>query len=155
MNKHELGGDVRYAGGKVEEAVGDLIGNREMQANGVKNQVVGGAENLLGRAQSVAGDVADATASLIERARDRAADLVGRSGKDLGHEADKAERDLRRGAKHAEHELRHGANRAEKELRRGARRAEAAVRRDAPVWAVIAALAGGYAIGALIHGRRA
>ncbi len=133
MNKHELGGDVRYAGGKVEEAVGDLIGNREMQANGVKNQVVGGAENLLGRAQSVAGDVADVTASLIERARDRAADLVGRSSKDLGHEADKAERELRRGAKHA----------------------KAAVHGDAPVWAVIAALAGGYAIGALIHGRRA
>lgn len=144
MNKHELGGDVRYAGGKVEEAVGDLIGNREMQANGVKNQVAGGAENLIGRAQAMAGDVADATSSLIDRARDRAADLVGRSGKDLRDGADKAE-----------HELRHGAQKAEKELRRGAKRAEAAVRGDAPVWAVIAALAGGYAIGALIHGRRA
>lgn len=148
MNKHELGGDVRYAGGKVEEAVGDLIGNREMQANGVKNQVAGGAENLIGRAQAMAGDVADATSSLIDRARDRAADLVGRSGKDMG-------KDLRDGADRAEHELRHGARKAEKELRRGAKRAEAAVRGDAPVWAVIAALAGGYAIGALIHGRRA
>ncbi len=148
MNKHELGGDVRYAGGKVEEAVGGLIGDREMQANGVKNQVAGGAESLLGRAQAMAGEVADATSLLIDRARDRAADLVGRSGKDVG-------KDLRDGADRAEHELRHGARRAEKELRRGAKRAEAAVRGDAPVWAVIAALAGGYAIGALIHGRRA
>jgi uncharacterized protein YjbJ (UPF0337 family) len=153
MNKHELSGDVRYAGGKVEKAVGDLVGNREMQANGVKNQVAGGAENLIGRAQAVAGDVADATASLIDRARDRAADLVGRSGKDVGGKD--VGKDLRDGADKAEHELRHGARKAEKELRRGAKRAEAAVRGDAPVWAVIAALAGGYAIGALIHGRRA
>lgn len=148
MNKHELSGDVRYAGGKVEKAVGDLVGDREMQANGLKNQVAGGAENLIGRAQAVAGDVADATASLIDRARDRAADLVGRSGKDVG-------KDFEDGADKAAHELRHGARKAEKELRRGAKDVKAAVRGDAPVWAVIAALAGGYAIGALIHGRRA
>lgn len=148
MNKHELGGDVRYAGGKVEKAVGDLVGDREMQANGVKNQIAGGAENLLGRAQAVAGDVADATASLIDRARDRAADLVGRSGKDVGD-------DLRDGADKAGHDLRHGARKAETALHRGAKDARAAVRGEAPVWAVIVALAGGYAVGALIHGRRA
>lgn len=144
MNKHEVHGSVRYAGGKVEKAVGDLVGSRDLQVDGVVDQVAGGAENMFGRAQSVAGEVADATPSLIDHARDRASRFLGRSG-----------RDLREGVQKAEHELRHGARKAETELRRGARRAGAAVRGDAPLWWTLAALAGGYALGALIHGRRA
>ncbi|WP_230483211.1 CsbD family protein [Sphingomonas sp. Leaf21] len=121
MNKHELRGDARYLGGKVEKAVGDVVDSRDWKVAGVKDQVVGGAEHLYGRAQSVAGNIADATPSLIEEARERTGDALERS------------RDLA--------------------TREGRRAADAVRGNSAAAWAVGAAVLG-YAIGALIHGRR-
>lgn len=79
MNKHEVHGGARYVGGKVEKAVGDVAERRDWQTDGVLNQVAGAAENLLGRAQSVASDVADATPGLIEEARERIGDATDRA----------------------------------------------------------------------------
>lgn len=121
MNKHELRGDARYIGGKVEKAVGDAVNSRDWKVAGVKDQVAGGAEHLLGRVQSLAGNIADATPSLIEEARERTSDALERS-------RDVATRD-------------------------GRRAVEAVRANDTIAWAVGAAVAG-YAIGALIHGRR-
>ncbi|WP_341209556.1 CsbD family protein [uncultured Sphingomonas sp.] len=79
MNKHELHGGARYVGGKVEKAIGDVADRRDWQADGVLNQVAGGAENLFGRAQSIAGDAADMTPGLIEEARERIGDAADRA----------------------------------------------------------------------------
>ena len=79
MNKHELHGGARYLGGKVEKAIGDTVDSRDWQVSGVKDQVAGGAENLFGRAQSIAEDVADATPGLIEEARGKAGDVAARA----------------------------------------------------------------------------
>ncbi|MBY9062013.1 CsbD family protein [Sphingomonas yunnanensis] len=76
MNKHELHGGARYVGGKVEKAIGDTVDSRDWQVSGVKDQFAGGAENLFGRAQSIAEDVADATPGLIEEAREKAGDVA-------------------------------------------------------------------------------
>lgn len=79
MNKHELHGGARYLGGKVEKAIGDTVDSRDWQVSGVKDQVAGGTENLFGRAQSIADDVADATPGLIQEARDKAGDAAARA----------------------------------------------------------------------------
>jgi ElaB/YqjD/DUF883 family membrane-anchored ribosome-binding protein len=79
MNKHEVHGGARYLGGKVEKAVGDVVEKRDWQVGGVVNQVAGGAENMFGRAQSVAEDVADATPHLIDEAREKIGDVADRS----------------------------------------------------------------------------
>lgn len=79
MNKHELHGGARYLGGKVEKAIGDTVDSRDWQVSGVKDQVAGGAENLFGRAQSIADDVADATPGLIQEAREKAGDAAARA----------------------------------------------------------------------------
>ncbi|KQN26629.1 hypothetical protein ASE86_11180 [Sphingomonas sp. Leaf33] len=79
MNKHEIHGGARYVGGKIEKAVGDAVDSRNWQVDGVVNQVAGAAENMFGRAQSVAEDVADATPGLIEHAREKLGDAADRT----------------------------------------------------------------------------
>ena len=79
MNKHELHGGARYVGGKVEKAIGDVADQRDWQADGVLNQIAGGAENLFGRAQSIANDAADMTPGLIEDARLRIGEAADRA----------------------------------------------------------------------------
>ncbi len=79
MNKHEIHGGARYVGGKVEKAVGDAVGSRDWQVDGVVDQVAGGAENLFGRTQSIAADIADTTPHLIDTAREKAGEAADRS----------------------------------------------------------------------------
>lgn len=124
MNKHELHGNARHFGGKVEKAIGDAVDSRDWKVAGVTDQVAGSAEHLFGRAQSVAGEVADATPSLIEEARERIGDATDRSVA---------------------------------AARRGSEKAVDAVRANNGnngVFSAIAAALGGYALAALIHGRR-
>lgn len=85
MNKHELHGGARYVGGKVEKAVGDVAERRDWQSDGVLNQIAGGAENLLGRAQSVASDVAEMAPGVIDDARERIGDAVDQAGAAARH----------------------------------------------------------------------
>ncbi len=124
MNRDELQGGARYVGGKVEKAIGDAVDSRDWKVAGVTDQVAGSAEHMFGRAQSVAGDIADATPSLIEEARERIGDATDRSVAAARRGSDKAVQAVR-------------ANNGN----------------NGVVWAVVAAL-GGYAVAALIHGRR-
>jgi uncharacterized protein YjbJ (UPF0337 family) len=88
MNSDEFEGGVRYVGGKVGKAAGDALGKREWQADGVVDQVAGGAQNLYGRAKSVIGDAVDHAPELTAQARERlkaageqVADVATRNGK--------------------------------------------------------------------------
>ena len=132
MNKNELHGGARYLGGKVEKAVGDAVGSREWQVDGVVDQVAGGAENLYGRARGIAEDAVDAAPGFVDEAKER-----------LGDAADRT-RDI--------------ADRAGDAAARGTRAANAAVSNNPASWAVFAALGagiGGYLLGWLIDGERA
>lgn len=73
VNKHEVQGEARYVAGKVEATVGDALGRDDWQVSGVRDQVVGSAEKLVGRAQSLAADVADTVPAAAARTRARAA----------------------------------------------------------------------------------
>lgn len=106
MNKHELHGGARYVGGKVEKKVGDVLDSRDWQVDGVVDQVAGGAENMFGRAQSVAEDVVDATPGLVEEARERIADAVDRTAETARAGAREAAEAARRGADTAAHAVR-------------------------------------------------
>ncbi|MBN2972767.1 CsbD family protein [Roseomonas aeriglobus] len=100
MNKHEVRGGARYVGGKIEKAVGDAVDRRDWQVAGVVDQVAGAGENMFGRAQSVAEDVADATPGLIDHAREK-----------LDAAADRATDAARRGARSAADLARQGDDR--------------------------------------------
>ena len=64
MNEDEIEGGLRYAKGKVEKGVGDITTDTKWQADGVIDQIAGGAQNLYGRAR-------DRLQDAIEDAPDR------------------------------------------------------------------------------------
>jgi uncharacterized protein YjbJ (UPF0337 family) len=95
MNKHEIHGGARYVGGKVEKTVGDVVDSRDWQVAGVVDQVAGGAENLYGRAQSVASDVADAAPGVIEHARERSSEALHQAADEVRVRAESAAQAVR------------------------------------------------------------
>lgn len=53
MNKDQAKGAVKDAAGKVQQKVGEVVGNKEQQFKGLKKQVEG-------QAQKAVGDIKDA-----------------------------------------------------------------------------------------------
>jgi len=54
----DVNGKIKHAGGKVQEAVGDFLGDRKMKREGKLNQVEGEAEQDISRAEEAAEDAA-------------------------------------------------------------------------------------------------
>jgi uncharacterized protein YjbJ (UPF0337 family) len=54
----ELGGKIKHAGGKIEEEVGEFLGDRKMKRDGKLSQIEGEAEQDLDRAADAAEDAA-------------------------------------------------------------------------------------------------
>ncbi|MGQ0815485.1 MAG: CsbD family protein [Gemmatimonadota bacterium] len=54
----DLSGKAKHVGGKIEEAAGDLLGDRKMKRQGRLSQVEGEAEQDLDRAEDVAEEAA-------------------------------------------------------------------------------------------------
>jgi uncharacterized protein YjbJ (UPF0337 family) len=50
MNRKQLRGAVKGAAGRLEEATGKLIGNRELQRRGLSRRMAGKSESLAGNA---------------------------------------------------------------------------------------------------------
>ncbi len=71
MNKDEFEGGLRYAGGKVEKAVGDTVNSREWQVDGVVDQVAGGAQHSYGRVRAIVEDAIESAPALTGSARDK------------------------------------------------------------------------------------
>ncbi len=69
MNKDEFEGGVRYATGKVEKAVGDVVDHRGLQVDGVVDQVAGGAQHSYGRVRAIIEDAIDSAPALADEAR--------------------------------------------------------------------------------------
>lgn len=52
----EVDGKIKHAGGKIQEAVGDFLGDKKMKREGKLNQVEGEADQDLDRANDAAAD---------------------------------------------------------------------------------------------------
>ncbi len=48
MNKDQVKGATKEAAGKIQEAAGKLVGNKEQQAKGLGKQISGGAQKTYG-----------------------------------------------------------------------------------------------------------
>jgi uncharacterized protein YjbJ (UPF0337 family) len=65
-NKNERNGNLDQAKGKVKKAVGDLIGNDKLRAEGEIDETVGKAKTAVGEAQE---KVAAAIKSVVKPAK--------------------------------------------------------------------------------------
>lgn len=65
MNKDQVKGSVKNVVGKVQAETGKLVGNRELQAEGVKNQVLGKSQSNLGDAKETVKDLKKAVKSHV------------------------------------------------------------------------------------------
>lgn len=57
MNKDQVKGAIRQATGKIQEAAGKLVGNKELQAKGLGKQISGGAQKTYGDVKETVKDV--------------------------------------------------------------------------------------------------
>jgi uncharacterized protein YjbJ (UPF0337 family) len=90
MNKDELQGGARYLGGKVEETVGGAVNKRDLEVDGIVDQVAGGAQHTYGRVKSVVEDAIDAAPELANEAREHlegAGKWVSTTAQQSGREA--------------------------------------------------------------------
>ena len=53
VDENRIDGSAKNLGGKVQETVGDVIGDSETQAQGIANQIVGTAQNAVGSASDI------------------------------------------------------------------------------------------------------
>lgn len=79
MNDDEFKGGVRYVKGKVEQGVGDVAGSTSWQADGIVDQVAGGAQHLYGRAKEKIEDVIDTAPAVLNDAGERVRDVAYRT----------------------------------------------------------------------------
>lgn len=54
----DLNGKIKHVAGEIQEAAGDILGDRKMKRHGKLNQVEGEAEQDLERAEDAAEDAA-------------------------------------------------------------------------------------------------
>ena len=79
MNQDEVEGGVRYVKGKIERNVGDVASSTSWQADGIVDQVAGGAQNLYGRAKDHVEDLIDDAPTMLHEAGERARHVARRS----------------------------------------------------------------------------
>jgi uncharacterized protein YjbJ (UPF0337 family) len=48
MNKDQIDGKLKDLGGKIQEKAGELVGNKEQELKGLKNQLEGKSQEKLG-----------------------------------------------------------------------------------------------------------
>ena len=56
MNKDQIDGKLQDIGGKIQEEAGKLVGNKEQEAKGLKNQIEGKTQEKFGDAKEVIKD---------------------------------------------------------------------------------------------------
>jgi uncharacterized protein YjbJ (UPF0337 family) len=75
MDEDRVIGSARNLGGKVQEGYGRITGDTHSQAEGLKNQAVGAAQDLYGQAKDTAAEAAQA----VRRGAVDAEDFVRRT----------------------------------------------------------------------------
>lgn len=57
MNKDQANGALKNIGGKVQQEIGKVTGNKHQQVEGLKNQIAGKAQVVIGDAKAAIKDV--------------------------------------------------------------------------------------------------
>ena len=57
MNKDQVKGAVKDLGGKIQEEAGKLVGSKEQEAKGLKNQVEGKLQQRVGDVKEAVKDI--------------------------------------------------------------------------------------------------
>ena len=76
MNGDRIEGGVRYVKGKMEKGVGDIASDTKWQADGIVDQVAGGAQNLYGRAKDRVQDIIEDAPDMLNDASDKVRDAA-------------------------------------------------------------------------------
>lgn len=84
MNTDQIEGKVRKVAGKVEEKVGELVGDTGARAEGIANQVAGAAQDAYGQARDQVQDMACGVSRKVEENPMVAVLLAGAVGYLLG-----------------------------------------------------------------------
>ena len=66
MNKDQIKGESKIIAGKVEEAVGGIVGNPKQQLNGQSKQITGHIQKGIGNIKQAVDDIADDAGSNID-----------------------------------------------------------------------------------------
>jgi uncharacterized protein YjbJ (UPF0337 family) len=74
MDKDRIAGSARDFAGKVEGAVGDIVGDAKTQAAGRVREATGTAQNLYGQAKDAAREATDAAVSYAKDAYENSGD---------------------------------------------------------------------------------
>ena len=67
-NKDEVEGKVENVGGKIKEGIGNLTGDRDLEAEGEADQVEGQSQETWGKFKRGVGDAVDAVGDAISDA---------------------------------------------------------------------------------------
>ena len=65
MDENRVEGTVRKAAGKLQEGVGHLTGDAEIQAKGMANEIRGSAQDLYGQVQDSASELVRSTGDAV------------------------------------------------------------------------------------------
>ncbi len=128
MDSDRVVGTLKKVGGKVEGAVGDLVGDHKARAEGALNEVKGAAQDAYGQAKDTVRDYADQAYGVANRAVDQGRRYVDEGMDRLPDEAARYYRDGRQAV---------------------SRQVE-----ESPLAAILIAGAVGYILSLLVHGRR-
>lgn len=73
MDEDRLKGKLNDVGGRIERQAGEWTGDKDLQAEGSKDQAKGKAQNMWGKVKDAARDVKDDMSDKDKKDRDKAA----------------------------------------------------------------------------------
>lgn len=86
VDTNRITGAAKEMGGKVQGAVGDLIGSHRHSAEGRVREAQGTAENVYGQAKDAVRDAADAAYDFAEDAYERGGHSLRRGTREVSHQ---------------------------------------------------------------------
>ena len=79
MNEKTIDGGVKAAAGKIEDKVGQAVGNDDLHAKGATTQVEGQAQKVIGSAQDAVNQAAEGAKAAVSRASEQARTIYGQA----------------------------------------------------------------------------
>ena len=74
VDSDRIAGSAKNVAGKVESAIGEMVGDKRTEAEGRARETMGTAQNLYGQAKDEARDVSDAAAGYAKQAYESSGD---------------------------------------------------------------------------------
>lgn len=76
MNEDQFSGTARSLGGRVEEAAGAALNDRDMQSDGIATQIKGAAQSLYGDAKETVRNTYDRVAPVTRESAQRVVEVT-------------------------------------------------------------------------------